>query len=98
MSDVAEHACVQDCPGGKNLTLPAPIMKDRKNPLVLPSDLRKASRFRQSHGEGFIDDYILPCTESGGGERKMTFIGTGDHDQIDVGIRRHLRSRTDQNA
>src|ERR1700721_2576485 len=51
MRNFAENACFQDCPCGKNLAFPAPIMEDGKNPLVLPSDLRETPRFRQGHGE-----------------------------------------------
>src|SRR5580692_7338992 len=70
MSNVAERVCLQDCPRGKNLAFPAPVMEDGKNPRVLLSDLRKAPRFSKSHGERLIDDNKLPRAESGGGERK----------------------------
>jgi hypothetical protein len=73
-------------------------MKDGQNPVVLLCNLRERTSFRKSHGKGLIDDDILPCAQSGGSERKMALIGTGDHDQIDIRMGRHFPGGTDEDA
>src|ERR1700721_358427 len=79
---VAEHTCLQDCLGCKDLAIPSPVMEDGKNPVVLRCDLRERTSFGKGHGKGFIDDDIFSSAQGSGCERKMAFIGTGDHHEI----------------
>src|SRR5258708_33726249 len=65
--DFAKHARLQDRLGGKHFTVPAPVVKDREQPLVLLCNLGEGASFGEGDGEGLVDDDVLPCPKAGSG-------------------------------
>jgi hypothetical protein len=95
VDDFAEDPGGEDVLRGKNVALPATILKDGEQTIFLASYPDKLTRFGKVEGERLVDDDVLTCAQRGGSEREVTVVWSCDDDKIEVWVNRRVFCRTD---
>jgi len=91
----SKAARFEDGFGGEDVALPAAILKDREEPVVLARDADELPRLGEVKGEGLIYDDVFACAQRGSGEREVAVVRAGDDDQVHIGVRRRFNGWAD---
>ncbi len=75
---------------GKKIAIPAPVVEDAEQSLLLFGQLDQCLRLGQIQRKGLVDHHMFACQQRLAGEGGMGVVGGGDHHQNDGLIPQHL--------
>jgi hypothetical protein len=98
---VCDSAEAAGCENGfrcEDVALPAAVLKDGQEPVVLARNLDELTSFSEIEGERFVDDDMLSRPKRGGGKREVAVVRTGDDDQVHVRMCGCFHERADSHV
>ena len=83
--DLAQLATGNHLAQGEEVGIPAAVVKYRQQPIPAARQLGQLQGLGASQGKGLVHHHMLACQQGGLGQRIVTIIGGGDHDQLQIG-------------
>ncbi len=83
LGNLAERPLSQQAAYGEKVPVPAPVVEDAEQSLLLLRQLDQRLRLDQIQGERLVDHYVLASQQRLAGDGGMGVVGSGDHHQVD---------------
>jgi hypothetical protein len=93
VGDLPERAGLNDGFGGEDVAVPAAVLEDGENAVVLAGECDQLPCLGEIEGERLVDDDVLASFDGGFSKREVAVVGTGDDDEIEAGMGGCLRGR-----